>query len=94
MAELVGQREQQQRQRLLVVRLDRQHVEADALGLDRLVEQPVALGLLQRRGDRPRGESGFSSNIAASFAARPRKTRNSLLQRIVELDRPRAPSAG
>src|SRR5262249_1033262 len=38
-------------QRFLVVRIDREHVEADALGLRRVVEQPIALGLLHRVRD-------------------------------------------
>ncbi len=45
MIELIGQRQHQPRQRLLVVRVDLEDVEVDALGLPRLIEQPVALRL-------------------------------------------------
>ena len=50
-AELVGQRQDQRAQRVLVVRVDREDVAADALGLRRIVEQPIALGLLERVRD-------------------------------------------
>ncbi len=46
--ELVGQGEQQRDEGLLVVRLDLQDVQTDALGLPRLVQEPVALRLLER----------------------------------------------
>ena len=48
LVELVGQRQQQHHQRLVVLRIDLQRVEADALGLDRLLEQPIPLGLRER----------------------------------------------
>src|SRR5207247_1282310 len=41
---------------LLVSRIDLQHVEADALGLRGLLEEPVPLRLLERLGDRLLGE--------------------------------------
>ena len=51
-AELVGQGEHERDVRRLVVRIDLKDVEADALGLVGLVEEPVALRLRQRRFDR------------------------------------------
>src|SRR6185503_19055957 len=50
-AELVGEREEQTGERLLVVGLDGQNIEADALRLEGLVEQPVALRLFERSRD-------------------------------------------
>ncbi len=49
--ELVGQREQQRHNGLLVFRIDDQNVAADAFGLERFVEQPVARGFFQRGGN-------------------------------------------
>src|SRR5262249_41137289 len=50
-AELIGEREDQRAQRILIVRIDREHVAADALGLCRIVEQAIALGLVERVRD-------------------------------------------
>ena len=50
-AELIGERQDQRAQRVLVVGIDREDVAADALGLRRIVEQAVALGLLERVRD-------------------------------------------
>ena len=46
-AELIGEREQQRDERGLIVGVDREDVEADALGFARLVEEAVPLGLRQ-----------------------------------------------
>ena len=48
LAALVGQRQQQHHGRGLVVRVDLEHVEADALGLVWLVQQAVAFRLRER----------------------------------------------
>ena len=50
-AELIGERQDEATQGVLVVGVDDEDVVADALGLRRVVEQPVALGLLHRVGD-------------------------------------------
>src|SRR5262245_3382097 len=50
-AELVGNRQEHDNQRLLVLGVDRQYVLADAFGLSWLVEQPIPFGFLQGRGD-------------------------------------------
>src|ERR1044071_8232549 len=50
-AELIGERQDQAAQRVLVVGSDREHVLADALGLRRIIEQPIALGLVHRVRD-------------------------------------------
>ena len=50
-AEAVGDREQVQRDGLLVAGLRPEHVLTDALGLLRLVEQPVTFGLGERGRD-------------------------------------------
>src|SRR5262249_24351293 len=50
--ELLGQGQQQRRQRRLIVRLDGERVQADALRFARLVQQTVALGLGERAGHR------------------------------------------
>ena len=55
--ELVGARERELDQRLLVVGLDRQHVEADAFRRRRLVQEPVALRLQQGRAHARRGNA-------------------------------------
>src|SRR2546426_2061874 len=55
-AELVGSREKQHGQRLLVVGLRGKDVEADALRLLRLVEQPVSLCLGERAWNRLAGD--------------------------------------
>ena len=47
----VGNRENQRNQRLRVAGIRRKHVFADALGLCRLVQEPVAFRLGERRGD-------------------------------------------
>ena len=73
--DLVGQGQQQRDQGLLVVRLHAQHVQADALGLPRLVQEPVALGPLEGLGHRHLGqelqlEHGPSWGIAAQRIVR------------------------
>jgi hypothetical protein len=70
LGELVGQREHERDERVLFVGLDLQHVETDALGLAGLVQQPVALGLRQRRRDRILRDR-LRSNITASCDRRP-----------------------
>ena len=45
---LFRQRQQQIHQRIVVVRLDLERIEADARGLGRLVEEPIPLGLRDR----------------------------------------------
>src|SRR4029079_11396281 len=55
-AELVGQGQQQHHQRVLVDRIDLQHVETDALGLAGLVQQAIAFGLGQRGWNRVPGD--------------------------------------
>ena len=67
-AEAVGQREQQNRQRLLIVRVGPQDIQADALGLRRFVEQPITRGFLQRRGNGFLGK-GFEVKHAIGFWA-------------------------
>ena len=52
LAELVREGQHQQHQSLLVLAVHPQDVAADALGVLGVVEQPVALGLLERGGDR------------------------------------------
>ena len=49
--ELIGDGQQQGDQGLLVFGTYRQHVEADALGGGGIIDDPVSLRLLQRRGD-------------------------------------------
>src|SRR5262249_49557211 len=49
--ELIGQRQDQRGQRALVVRLSRQNIQTDTLRLGRLIEQPIAVGALQRFGN-------------------------------------------
>jgi hypothetical protein len=51
MGKLVGQREDEHDEGVLIGRLDLQHVEADALGFAGLVQQAVALGFRECRGD-------------------------------------------
>src|SRR5262249_51234661 len=51
-AELVGERQEQANQSLLMLRLQQKNVEADALGLARLVQEPVTLGLFQGSTER------------------------------------------
>jgi hypothetical protein len=60
--ELVGHGQQHRHERLLVVRLDTQDVEADALGIARLVQQTVAFRLVEGFGDGI-GVIGLSSNM-------------------------------
>jgi len=55
-AESVGQRQQENHQRLLMVRLRPEHVQADALRLRRFIEQAITRRFLQRRGNGLRGE--------------------------------------
>ena len=50
---LFRQRQQQIHQRVVVVRFDGERIETDALGLGRLVEQPISLGLSRRRAPPP-----------------------------------------
>src|SRR6184192_880844 len=49
--ELIRDREQERDERTLVLRLDAQDIEANTLRRRRIIEQPIALGLLQCRGD-------------------------------------------
>ena len=55
-AEPVGQRQQQDDQRLLIFRVGSQHVQADALRFRRFVEQSVTRRLVQRRRNRLSGK--------------------------------------
>ncbi|PYJ87640.1 MAG: hypothetical protein DME22_00850 [Verrucomicrobia bacterium] len=55
-AEPVGQRQQQDDQRLLIFRVGSQHVQADALRFGRFVEQSVTRRLVQRRRNRLSGK--------------------------------------
>ena len=45
LVELLGQGQQQRHEGIVVLRLDRQGVETDALGLGRLVQQAIPFGL-------------------------------------------------
>src|SRR5262249_18811573 len=63
----IGQGQEQRGPRLLVVRIDREDVQADALRLLRLVEQAVALGFLERLRDRVRVERLQFQHGYASF---------------------------
>src|SRR5262249_27718625 len=49
--ELVGQRQEERDDRLLILVIDAQHVEADTLGLGGLVQDAVAFGSLERSRD-------------------------------------------
>jgi len=53
---MIGHGEDQDDERGLMVGLDIEHIPADALRLLGLVEQPVALRLFERQGDRRRGD--------------------------------------
>ena len=77
--ELIGEREQQDDERRLIGGIDRQDVEADALGLTWLVEEAIALGfgesgidgVARERFEFAHGGSGLSSySPSSSFSSR------------------------
>jgi len=72
----------------------RSTVLADALGLLRLVQEPVAVGLLQAAGIAP-GVSDFSSNMAGFLRLTPKGLHNKAQGRRfgAPWDRARAPGA-
>src|SRR5882762_4391648 len=78
LAELVGDGEEQHHQHLLVVGVDLEDVEADALRLLRLVEQPVALRFGNGPGNARAGDRLELEHDALLFPhLLPRKSRNS-----------------
>src|SRR5690242_11668272 len=68
LAELIGYGEQQRDECALVRRLDLEYVETDALRGRRIVQQTIALGLLQRRGNSFAGDR-FQLHRAPPWAA-------------------------
>src|SRR5262249_49867532 len=95
LAQLIRERQDQRDARLRVARVDREHVEADALRLVRLVEQAVALGLLHRGGDAVPGKLLQLVDLrhaASPPSGRPR-TRGTAVSPDHRTDRPLFPSA-
>ena len=69
-AELVGEAQEQHDQSLLILRLDGEYVQADAFGLPRLIEQPVAFRFPERNGDGFGGD-GLQLEHATNIQQKP-----------------------